>query len=158
MRYPRPAPGQAIAPVRCSSGTSGSATPTGSCRGAPVRISLNAEPWQPRCEPEAVPAGFVGHRDPIDRAACLGRFVPPAIQQLEQRRLIGGKFLQPLSVDPRNYAGDQPGRSAHLNDGDKGAILIQSGERSASGHSAAAWGTPSVVSSDDDALSSPLAP
>jgi hypothetical protein len=27
-----------------------------------------------------------------------------------------------------------------------------------SGHSAAAWGTPSVVSSDDDALSSPLAP
>ena len=94
-------------------------------------ISLDAASPQPPRQPEAVPAGFVGHRDPIDRAACLGRFVPPAIQQLEQRRLIGHKFLQRLSVDPRNYAGDQPGRSAHLNDGDECAILIQSGERAA---------------------------
>ncbi len=94
-------------------------------------ISLDAASSQPPCQPKAVPAGFVGHRDPIDRAACLGRFVPPAIQQLKQRRLIGRKFLQRLSVDPLNYAGDQPGRSAHLNDGDKCAILIQSGERSA---------------------------
>src|SRR6516162_7319894 len=94
-------------------------------------ISLDAASPQPPRQPEAVPAGFVGHRDPIDRAACLGRFVPPAIQQLEQRRLIGRKFLQRLSVDPRNYAGDQPGRSAHLNDGDECAILIHSGERAA---------------------------
>src|SRR5439155_2050902 len=68
---------------------------------------------------------------PIDRAPCLGRLVPPAIQQLEQRRLIRPEFLQRLPVDPRNDTGDQPDRLAHLNDGDQCAILIQSGERSA---------------------------
>ena len=54
-------------------------------------ISLDAASSQPPCQPEAVPAGFVGHRDPIGRAACLDRFVPPAIPQPEQRRLIGRK-------------------------------------------------------------------
>jgi hypothetical protein len=121
-------------------------------------ISLDAASSQPPRQPEAVPAGFVGHRDPIDRAACLGRFVPPAIQQLEQRRLIGRKLLQRLSVDPRNYAGDQPGRSAHLNDGNKCAILIQSGERSAQVIRLRHGAPRRLVSSDDDALSSPLAP
>jgi hypothetical protein len=121
-------------------------------------ISLDATSSQPPCQPEAVPAGFVGHRDPINRAAWLGRFVPPAIQQLEQRRLIGRKFLQRLSVDPRNYAAatSQVDRLISMT----AIVFYPDPERRAicSGHSAAAWGTPSVVSSDDDALSSPLAP
>jgi hypothetical protein len=41
--------------------------------------------------------------------ARSGRLVAPAVKQLEQRRLICRKFLQRLAVDPRNYAGDQPG-------------------------------------------------
>jgi hypothetical protein len=35
------------------------------------------------------------------------RFGRLTIQQLEQRRLIGRKFLQRLTIDPRNDAGDQ---------------------------------------------------
>jgi hypothetical protein len=88
------------------------------------------------------------------------------MQQLEQGRLVGRKFLQRLAVDPRNNAGDQPARLADLDDGDKCAILIQSGERSAQSLPRRRPGSfgcgmghiLSVVFSDDHALSSPLAP
>jgi hypothetical protein len=42
-------------------------------------LRLDAASPQPPRQPEAVPAGFVGHRNPIDPAACLGRLVPPAV-------------------------------------------------------------------------------
>jgi hypothetical protein len=80
-------------------------------------MSFNASSPQPPRQPKAVPAGFVGHRDPTDHVARLGRFVAPAMQQLEQGRFVRRKFLQRLAVDPRNNAGDEPARLADLNDG-----------------------------------------
>ncbi len=94
-------------------------------------MSFDTPSPQPPRQPETIPAGFVGHGDPIDGTTRLGRLLAPAVQELEQRRLIGRKFLQRLAVDPRNYTGDQPGRLAYLDDGNQRAILIQSGERSA---------------------------
>jgi hypothetical protein len=94
-------------------------------------MSFDTPSPQPSRQPEAIPAGFVGHRDPINCTPRLGRLVAPAVQQLEQCRLIGRNFLQRLAIDPRNDAGDQPGRLAYLDDCNKRAILIQSGERSA---------------------------
>src|SRR6516164_7783772 len=94
-------------------------------------MSLDASAPQPPRQPETVPAGFVGHGDPTDCTARLGRLAAPARQQLEERRLIGRKFLQRLAVDPWSYAANQPARLADLDNGNKRAILIQSGERPA---------------------------
>jgi hypothetical protein len=68
-------------------------------------IGFDALSPQPPRQPKAVPAGFVGHGDPIDPrlredAARPGCFVAPAIQQLQQGRLVRRKFLQRLAVDP----------------------------------------------------------
>jgi hypothetical protein len=60
---------------------------------------MPVSPPPPR-QPEAVPPGFVGHRNPIDRAVHLGCFVPPARPYLEPHRLIRREFLQRLPLIP----------------------------------------------------------
>jgi hypothetical protein len=45
--------------------------------------------------------------------------------------LVGVEFLQRLSINPRHDAGNQPTRLAHLDHGNKSAMLIKGGEGSA---------------------------
>ena len=94
-------------------------------------MGFDALPRQPPRQPEAIPAGLVGHRDPIDRAASLGRLVAPAMQQPQQLSLDHGELLQRLAIDAGHDATDQPARLAQLDHSDQRAILIESGERSA---------------------------
>src|SRR5690348_11024450 len=54
---------------------------------------------QPAGEPEAVPAGLEGGRDPRDRAAGPGRLVPPAVQEAEQRPLVRRELLQRVALE-----------------------------------------------------------
>jgi hypothetical protein len=94
-------------------------------------MSFDTLALQPSRQPQTIPGRL--RRPPIRLIVlpALVASVAPAIQQLEQRRLIGRKFLQRLTIDPRNDAGDQPSRLAYLDDGSERAILLQSGERSA---------------------------
>jgi len=102
----------------CSCWSPTAFSPTGQARGAEGQRDARGRPAG------ALPGRHAeGALDAFGEAS--GR---PAVARGATRR---AEMLQRLSVDPRNYAGDQPGRSAHLNDGDKCAILIQSGERSA---------------------------
>src|SRR6516164_657292 len=43
---------------------------------------------EPARQPEAVPAGLEGDRDPLDPASCLLRFLSPSMQQLQQCALV----------------------------------------------------------------------
>jgi hypothetical protein len=67
------------------------------------------------------------------------------MQQPQQALLVRDELLQQLSLHSRNNGGDEPARLAHFDHRDQRAILVESGERPASGHLAVASGTPSVV-------------
>src|SRR5215217_5269158 len=56
----------------------------------------------------------------------LGRLAPPALEQAQQRRLISRELLERVARDPGDDAGDEPTRSAHFDDSDQGAVLVQS--------------------------------
>ena len=101
---------------------------------------------QPAGQPEPVATGLEGDCDARHRAASRGRLVPPTMQQPEQRRFVRLELLQRVSLDPRNDAGDEPARLAHLDDGDDCASPAPGERGIGSGRSPAAWGTPSVVS------------
>ena len=94
-------------------------------------IGFDAVRPQPTSQPESVAAGFVGDRDARNRPSGRRRFITPALQQTQQRLDIGCQLLQRVTFDPRDDAGDQPTRLAHLNHRDQRAILVKSGERSA---------------------------
>ena len=84
---------------------------------------------QPAGQPEAVPAGLEGDRDPRDRAAGPDRLVPPAMQQPQAARSSSGaSFLQRVPLEARNDPGHEPARLAHLDDGDQRAMLLQGDE------------------------------
>jgi hypothetical protein len=55
----------------------------------------------------------------------LERLVPPALQQPQQCCRVGLKLLQWMARDAGDDAGDEPRRSAQLDDGDERAVLLQ---------------------------------
>jgi hypothetical protein len=115
-------------------------------------IGLDAARLQPAGEPEAVPPGFVGNRDPVNRPTALNCFVPSALQQAQQRLGIRHEFLQRVPLDAgHNRTPSRPAWLISIK-----AINVLSWSRAASdllnacpgagrGHSAAAWGTSSVL-------------
>jgi hypothetical protein len=86
---------------------------------------------QPPRQPEAVTSGLKGDGDTRDIAAGLDRFVAPPLQQPQQRLLVRNQLLQRVAFHPRNNAGDEPARLAHLDDRNERAILTERNERSA---------------------------
>src|SRR6201987_101369 len=113
---------------------------------------------KPARQPEAIPAGFEGQRNPRDLAAGLDRLVAPAMQQAKQPFCTRLQLLAWLALNAGKHTGNQPTRLAHLNDGNDRAILVQGDEGPAQvvrlGHQV----PPSVGYSDDGAISSPPAP
>src|ERR671927_237831 len=93
-------------------------------------ISFNATGPQPARQPEAVAPGLESHGDTADRAPGFGRLALPALQQSEEHRLIRIEPLQRVPLEPRNDAGHEPARLAHLDARNKRALLIQGGVRS----------------------------
>jgi hypothetical protein len=77
---------------------------------------------------EAIASGLISDNDALDLAPGLAGFVPPTMQQLQQRRLIGSEPLERLALDARNNPRNEPLRLAHLNHGDDCAILLEGGE------------------------------
>ena len=73
---------------------------------------------EPARQPEAVTAGLEGDSNPFDPMSCFLRFLPPAIEQFQQRALIDRELLQRRALDARHDTGDQPTRLAHLDHGD----------------------------------------
>jgi integrase len=63
---------------------------------------------EPARQPEAVTAGLQGDRNPYDPTACFLRFLPPAIEQFQQRALIDRELLQRRALDARHDTGNQP--------------------------------------------------
>ena len=112
---------------------------------------------QPAGRPEAVAPRLEGDRYPVDGAAGLLSLLAPAMQPQQQPCLAWFELLCRVPLDPRNNAGDEPARLAHLDHRDQCVILVESGERLLMSFSCG-MGTPSVVCSDDDAFLSPLAP
>ena len=95
--------------------------------------------------------------DPIDCMARLGRLGAPARQQLEQRRLICHQFFSSWRLIP----GTMPATSQVDWLISLMAISVRSRSRATSGlfrSFGSGMGYPVGVSSDGDALSSPLAP
>jgi hypothetical protein len=121
-------------------------------------VRLDAAGSQPTRQPEPVAAGFEGDRDAGDGLTCLCPFVAPAMQQRQQQRLARFQLLNRMPCDARDDPGDQPARLAHLNNGNQRAILIQSGERSAQVILLRHGAPRRFGSSDEGAVSSPLAP
>ena len=83
---------------------------------------------QPPRQPEAVAAGFEGHRYPLDRLARLDRFVTPAVQEPQQQHRIGGLLLQRIAGETRNQPGRQPRLRAQFNHRHQRAILLEGDE------------------------------
>src|SRR6202030_660758 len=73
---------------------------------------------EPARQPEAVTAGLEGDSNPFDPMSCFLRFLPPAMEQFQQRALIDRELLQRRALDARHDTGDQPIRLAHLDHGD----------------------------------------
>jgi hypothetical protein len=71
---------------------------------------------QPAGQPEPVASGLEGDGDARDLAPRLGRLAPPALEQAQQRRRISRELLQRVARNPGDDAGDEPTRSAHLDD------------------------------------------
>src|SRR5262245_37145810 len=94
-------------------------------------ISFDAVSSQSTRQPKAVTASLQGNCDAFDRSASAHRLLAPAVEQLEERGLIGGEFLQWSPITPWNDSRDQPTGLAHFDYGDQSAILIQSGTTSA---------------------------
>src|SRR4029077_3180044 len=96
-------------------------------------------------QPEAVAAGFEGHRNPRDIAAGPDRLIPPAMQQTKQPFGTRLQLLARLTLNAGKYTGYQPTRLAQLDDGNDCAILVQGDQGPAQviqlGHN----GTPSVI-------------
>jgi len=86
---------------------------------------------QPTGQPETVAAGLEGDRNPGDVAAGLLCLRSPAMQQPQQPCFVRFQLLCRVPLDPRDHAGDEPARLAHLDHGNQRAILVKSGERSA---------------------------
>jgi hypothetical protein len=93
---------------------------------------------------EAIASGLISDNDALDLAPGLAGFVPPTMQQLQQRRLIGSEPLERLALDARNNPRNEPLRLAHLNHGDDCAILLEGGEGPARVKSLRHGGAPSV--------------
>src|SRR4051794_4545467 len=94
-------------------------------------IGFDVAGSQPARQPKAVATGLISDGDARDRAPSFGRFVLPAAQQAEQRRLIGTDLLKRMAADPWHDRSHKPARLAHLDDGDEGAGLIEGEEGSA---------------------------
>ena len=92
-------------------------------------IGLNVAGPEPTCEPNAVATGLKGDSDARDRAPSFGRFVLPAAQQAQQRRLVRIDLLERVAAKPWHEGGHEPARLAHLDDGHEGAVLIEGKER-----------------------------
>ena len=86
---------------------------------------------QPACKPKAVATGFEGDSDARDRLPRFGRFGLPTAQKSQEVRLVGSDLLERVAVDPRHDGRDEPTCLAHLDNGDKGAGLIQGQKGSA---------------------------
>jgi hypothetical protein len=120
-------------------------------------IGFDATRPQRTCQPEAVATGVEGDSDAHDRAPFLGRLILPALQQPQQRCLVWLELLQRVSLDPGDDPGNEPTRLAHLMTA-MSMISCSSTARDLLKLFGCGMGTPSVVSGDKDALSSPLAP
>jgi len=59
-------------------------------------VSFDTPLPQPPRQPQPVPTRFIGDRDPTDGTARPDCLVPPAMKQMQQRRLIGRNLLQRL--------------------------------------------------------------
>ena len=80
---------------------------------------------------ESVPTGFEGHDNPTNLAAPFYPFVPPAIDQPQQRIRISVKLLQRLPLEAWYEASNQPFLQTQFNNSHKRAILIKGDEGSA---------------------------
>src|SRR6202035_1999917 len=80
-------------------------------------MSLYSTRLEPARQPEAVAAGFEGQRNPGDRAPGPDRLIPPAMQQAKQPFWARLELLARLTLNAGKYAGNQPARLAHLDDG-----------------------------------------
>src|ERR1035437_8384743 len=94
-------------------------------------VGLDAACPEPARQPEAVTAGLEGDCNALDPAPCFLRFLPPAMQQLQQCVLIDGELLQRLTLDARYDARNEPTRETHFDDGDQRAVRLEGGEASA---------------------------
>ena len=83
---------------------------------------------QPAREPETVAASFKSNSNAIDVPPGFRRFIPPAVQQPQQRLLVRFEFLQRVAVDPRNDPSNQPTRETQFYYGDDRAILLEGDE------------------------------
>src|SRR4051812_9140898 len=81
-------------------------------------IGLDPARPQPAGQPEPVASRLERDGDTRDLAPGLGRLAPPALEQAQQRRLVWCELLQRVARDPGYDAGDEPTRSAHLDDRD----------------------------------------
>ena len=78
-------------------------------------IGLDAVRLQPACQPKTVTASFICNGDAIDVPPDLRCFIPPAVQQPQQRLLVRPEFLQRVALDPRNEPGNEPTRETQFN-------------------------------------------
>src|SRR5712675_1797110 len=99
---------------------------------------------KPARQPEAVAAGFEGHRNPRDRAAGPDRLIPPAMEHGKQLFWARLQLLARLTLNAGKHAANQPARLAHLDDGNDRAILVQGDEGPAQVVRLGHRGTPSV--------------
>jgi hypothetical protein len=121
-------------------------------------MRFDATSPQPTSQPEAVTPSFKSHHGPGNHTAGLGCVVRPTSEQLEERCFVWLELLRRMTLDPRNDAGDEPAAQAHLDNHDQGAILFKGSEGFTQVVRLWHGGTPSIVSGDDGALSSPPAP
>src|SRR5689334_5741721 len=80
---------------------------------------------EPARQPEAVAAGFEGHRNPRDSATGRDRLIPPAMQHGKQPFWARLQLLARLTLNAWKHTANQPARLAHLDDGNDRAILVQ---------------------------------
>jgi hypothetical protein len=81
-------------------------------------VSLNTAHLQPARQPEAIASGLISDNNALDLPPGLAGFVPPTMQELQQRRLIGSEPFERLALDAWNNPRNEPLRLAHLNHGD----------------------------------------
>src|SRR5690348_13554552 len=94
-------------------------------------VRLDPARAQPAREPEAITARLEGNGDAPDGATGLGRLIPPALQQSEQRCFVRLQLLQRMTANARHDARDQPAGLAHFDDRQQCIILLKGGEGSA---------------------------
>src|SRR5438270_13675776 len=121
-------------------------------------VSLDPTCLEPTRQPEAVAAGLEGNRNSRDRATGPDRLIPPAMQHGNQPIWARLQLFARLTLNTRKHPSNQPTRLAHLDHGNDRAILVQSDEGPAQVVRLGHRGTPSVICSDEVAISSPPAP